>query len=644
MTATLISVFVDKKLYDRCITNNPYIKADSTLLLYGIDNTSHNEPVSKRYNQFLNSFDYSVPQWLIFCHSDFEFCENIEALLANLDKESIYGPIGAILCSLSDGSYVREYRGQCYERRRDGTNLRHQLSKVSHTGVLVDSLDCQCMIVHSSLIKRFGLRFDERLSFDLYVEDFCISALESHGVKSRIVNMSCCHWNQADSMEGRNNYFIALEYCNEKYIKRSYAGVVTLIGKDSPMVKYINLAPKIEFLNQEMDSRSTVYRVPEVSRDAVNDSKSLLFQYVEPDATVMDVGCACGDLGVALHKHKNCKMYGLEYDWHSVKIAVETGSYEQVKQADLNSIVDIEYVSYIGKFDVIIFGDVLEHVYDPEEVLRKMVHFLKPSGYFLISLPNMAHASIKASLMDDDFTYTDVGLLDRTHIRFFTHKTIPTFLANNLLKLISFKYTTFNILGFQPSNPYPALPAAVRLSIFTDPHSFVCQYIMKVFYSPLDSYVTCVEENRKISHLDEGLNPFLSEYQRQASAMNPNGADNHTSYQNSIIHSSKFCSGCRERARNLLFKFTLVALLLPSSFFYVNSIGGWLNGLLRGKSFFVDILNNNDLVLNKIINKSGFMYSLTRKSLNRAIMLFTTNSFRVTFFEWKSALRNLFRR
>ena len=218
MIATLISVFIDKRLYDNCITNNIYIKESLSLSVHGIDNTIQNQAISKRYNQFLDSYNYSIPQWFIFCHSDFEFCENIEPLLDTLDKESIYGPIGAILCSQSNGSFVREYRGQTYERRRDGSNLRHQLSQIIHTGALVDSLDCQCMIIHSSLINKYELRFDENLDFDLYVEDFCISALEKYRIKSRIIKVQCCHWNQADSMEGRSNYFIALDYCNKKYI------------------------------------------------------------------------------------------------------------------------------------------------------------------------------------------------------------------------------------------------------------------------------------------------------------------------------------------------------------------------------------------------------------------------------------------
>ena len=58
----------------------------------------------------------------------------------------------------------------------------------------MDTFDCQCLIVHSSLVERFSLRFDENFTFDLYVEDFCISAFENHGVISRILPMDCRHW------------------------------------------------------------------------------------------------------------------------------------------------------------------------------------------------------------------------------------------------------------------------------------------------------------------------------------------------------------------------------------------------------------------------------------------------------------------
>ena len=78
------------------------------------------------------------------------------------------------------------------------------------------------------------------------------------------------------------------------------------------------------------------------------------------------------------------------------------------------------------RFDVVMFGDVLEHLLDPEAVLVKVVSLLNPDGYVVASIPNVAHASIVLNLMAGEFKYTDLGLLDKTHLRFFTRSSIET--------------------------------------------------------------------------------------------------------------------------------------------------------------------------------------------------------------------------
>lgn len=514
----LVSVFIDINLYSKCVLENSFIKNNELVSVHSFDNRHENKEIAVRYNSFIDSYDYSEPAWFVFCHSDWELREDITPLLSSLDQECIYGPIGAALFMQPDGSYVREYRGQCQEKKRDGSNARLLQSPIAHTGAIVDTLDCQCLIVHSSLISRHKVRFDENLKFDLYIEDFCIKAFRDFKVYSKILNLKCCHWNQADSMDGRHAYFENLEYLSDKYKDGLYAGIVTLIGGEEKAASLIcsNIAPKVIPLSNEADSRSAVYKVSSVSTDAVNDSKSILFRYVSDGATVLDVGCACGDLGVALHSNKGCTMYGMEYNAGSVLFSQETGAYEQVIQADLNQLSKYAYPEYFRKFDYIIFGDVLEHIYDPCEVLGRMLCYLKPGGRLLISLPNLAHASIKAGLLVDDFTYTDNGLLDSTHIRFFTHKTIPIFLAKNLLKIESFEATSIGMWGSQPSDPFPQLPNSIIENIFKDPHSLICQYVMELSYAPQMSYEGCLQENRKISLIDGTKNTFMNEHKRQA--------------------------------------------------------------------------------------------------------------------------------
>jgi len=77
-----------------------------------------------------------------------------------------------------------------------------------------------------------------------------------------------------------------------------------------------------------------------------------------------------------------------------------------------------------ASLDCILFGDVLEHLIDPGEVLLRYRKFLKPEGIVLCSIPNVQHHSIVQALIKGDFQYAPDGLLDATHLRFFTYSTI----------------------------------------------------------------------------------------------------------------------------------------------------------------------------------------------------------------------------
>ena len=628
-----ISVFIDPQLYANCVSENRFVNQNPNISIIGIDNRTDNQSISRRYNQFLNGYDYSDPRWFVFCHSDWELLEDLEPLLENLDINSIYGPIGAILHRNEDGKLTREYRGQCYERKRDGSKLRQLLCRINTTNVPVDTLDCQCMIVHSSLVESYKLRFDEKLNFNLYVEDFCINSRESHSVESKILNIQCCHWNQADNMDGREEYFVDLKHCNSKYTKNIYAGIVTLIGSSNNEIvfqnQYTNIEPKIIDIGSIDDPRSNIYKVNRVDPEAQNDSKSMIYRYIANGASVLDVGCACGDLGVVLHNLKNCKVYGFEYSSASIDIANTTESYKEIHQVDLNCFQPEQYAKYKKKFDFIVFGDVLEHVYKPDDVVKKMISYLNDDGHIIISLPNLSHASIKAALLLNDFSYTDVGLLDKTHIRFFTSKTIPEFLANNLLKIQDFQCTALGMEGFQPDNPYPNLPINVKQNIFADPHSFVCQYVMKLSYEPRASFNECLIKNMSLIVIDENRFPLISAFRDKAISIYApfNSASEKHSTIN-LLHRIS-CSFYFKKFHALLVKLIVALFLLPASFVYARGLLRWIDGISKGRVFFLEVLNNQNTI--NYSNKARVLSILIKGSFNRALLLNQTKSIRFAF-------------
>lgn len=229
---TFISVVNNLEQYREFISNNVFIKFKKNIQLVNLDNTKENVFISKRYNEFLNNYDYSKDSWFIFCHPDWEIMEDIEPILEKLDKNKIYGPIGSILdFSIVPNKFTRFLKGSILEKSRDKCSERicHDPG-INWSNLIVDTLDCQAIIIHSSLIKKYNLRFDENLEWDLYVEDFCINAKVKHDIESQVVKIECCHHSDAGFKEPPQSYWNMLEYVNKKYPDKIFAGTVSPIG------------------------------------------------------------------------------------------------------------------------------------------------------------------------------------------------------------------------------------------------------------------------------------------------------------------------------------------------------------------------------------------------------------------------------
>lgn len=160
-----------------------------------------------------------------------------------------------------------------------------------------------------------------------------------------------------------------------------------------------------------------------ISLNYKNDSHSLIAAQVEKNATVLDVGCAQGMIGKYLKEELHCKVYGIEIDEVARKIAIEKHCYEKIYSFSISDKKNEEYKKFFKndiKFDYIIFADLLEHLIDPADAIYECQKLLKPTGKILISMPNIAHFDIIYGLLNDNFNYSKTGLLDNTHLRFFT--------------------------------------------------------------------------------------------------------------------------------------------------------------------------------------------------------------------------------
>jgi GT2 family glycosyltransferase/2-polyprenyl-3-methyl-5-hydroxy-6-metoxy-1,4-benzoquinol methylase len=151
-----------------------------------------------------------------------------------------------------------------------------------------------------------------------------------------------------------------------------------------------------------------------------NTSHAIMLGLVGGSKRVLDVGCAAGDLARAL-VGRGCTVSGVELD--EAAAAAAKPVLERLVVGDVSSL-DLPAELGHGAFDVVVFGDVLEHLTDPLPVLRSAKELLAPGGYVVISVPNIAHADVRLSLLNGDFTYRPLGLLDETHVRFFTRRSL----------------------------------------------------------------------------------------------------------------------------------------------------------------------------------------------------------------------------
>src|SRR4030095_3955973 len=128
---------------------------------------------------------------------------------------------------------------------------------------------------------------------------------------------------------------------------------------------------------------------------------------------VLEIGTATGYLTAEMLR-LGCRVTGVEQDPQMASIATE--------YCDRMLVEDIETLDFekLGKYDAIILGDVLEHLRNPGEILQRLVKQLKPGGKVLMSLPNVANIWVRLNLLLGRFNYTRVGILDESHLRFFT--------------------------------------------------------------------------------------------------------------------------------------------------------------------------------------------------------------------------------
>lgn len=191
-------------------------------------------------------------------------------------------------------------------------------------------------------------------------------------------------------------------------------------------------------------SNETVRYQAHVTDGAANSSYLIVADLVQRHAgaqrSILEVGCSSGYMGKFLQE-KGHRVVGVEPNATAARQAAEvlaevyTGGFgDFVAQLDPGH-----------RFDVVMFGDVLEHLDDPAAALQQAATLLAEQGLIAVSIPNVTHGAIRALLLEGRWAYQDLGILDRTHLRFFSRRSFVEMCSSAGFEIVELKRTTMSV-------------------------------------------------------------------------------------------------------------------------------------------------------------------------------------------------------
>lgn len=219
-------------------------------------------------------------------------------------------------------------------------------------------------------------------------------------------------------------------------------------------------SPRYDFDEIDLDSGN-------VHADVVN--------FVEPGSRVLELGPATGYMSRAFVE-RGCSVVGIEFDRSMAARAA--ASCERMIVGDLDQL-DLEAELGDDRFDAIVSADVIEHLKDPRGALRRLRPFLKEGGCFVVSIPNVAHGSVRLALLSGRFEYRPWGLLDSTHLRFFTRETFERLLDEAGLDLLELRPHELELAAAEVEFDEAVLPAGLREGLEADPDARAYQFVAK---------------------------------------------------------------------------------------------------------------------------------------------------------------------
>jgi len=210
-----------------------------------------------------------------------------------------------------------------------------------------------------------------------------------------------------------------------------------------------------------------------------DDAGMKLAKLIAPNSRVLDVGCGTGVITDTIRRQKSASIIGIEPDAERVRRAVARG-------LDVHlGVLSPDFIRQHGPFDYIVFADVLEHLPNPAEIVVMAKDGLKPGGSVVASIPNVAHWFVRTDLLRGRFDYQDCGIMDATHLRWFTRRTVRQFFERQSFQITALDCTVnINLPDYQRRYPWRKMSPAFRRKLVGklaswSPALFGCQHIVR---------------------------------------------------------------------------------------------------------------------------------------------------------------------
>jgi SAM-dependent methyltransferase len=210
-----------------------------------------------------------------------------------------------------------------------------------------------------------------------------------------------------------------------------------------------------------------------------------------------------------LKNRLGCTVVGIEIDRDAAALAEQHT--ERVIVGDAET---IDYAAELAgeEFDVVMFADILEHLKEPADVLRRVRPFIAENGVVVASIPNIAHASVRLALLGGEFRYREWGLLDDMHLRFFTRASIQDLFEETGYVVTHWLRQRLDV--GETEIKVPPAPDAVREWLASDPEATTYQFVLRALVSESSAQLRQLREEM------EGLQQEIEELlpDRDASA------------------------------------------------------------------------------------------------------------------------------